>query len=89
VLQDLPDVSKIKDMVFSQATVITDRNGEELYKLFEENRQYIDFTGISTNMINAIVAIEDQRYREHNGLDPMGLVRAGITKLFNPGSRMG
>jgi|GEM_PF-228730 len=88
VLQDLPDVSKIKDMVFSQATIITDKNGEELYKLFEENRQYIDFTGISNNMINAIVAIEDQRYREHNGLDPMGLVRAGITKLINPGSRM-
>ncbi|PJA48428.1 MAG: hypothetical protein CO170_02740 [candidate division SR1 bacterium CG_4_9_14_3_um_filter_40_9] len=89
VLQDLPDVSKIKDMVFSQATIITDKNGEELYKLFEENRQYIDFSGISTNMVNAIIAIEDQRYREHNGLDPMGLVRAGITKLINPGSRMG
>jgi len=85
----LPDVSKIKDMVFSQATIITDKNGEELYKLFEENRQYIDFSGISTNMVNAIIAIEDQRYREHNGLDPMGLVRAGITKLINPGSRMG
>jgi len=26
VLQDLPDVSSIKDMVFSQATVIADRN---------------------------------------------------------------
>ncbi|NCO97880.1 transglycosylase domain-containing protein [bacterium] len=89
MLQDLPDVSKIKDMVFSQATIITDKNGEELYKLFEENRQYIDFSGISTNMVNAIIAIEDQRYREHNGLDPMGLVRAGITKLINPGSRMG
>ncbi|MBU1758042.1 transglycosylase domain-containing protein [Patescibacteria group bacterium] len=85
----MPDVSQVKDMVFSQATVITDRNGEELYKLFEENREYIDFTGISLNMINAIIAIEDQRYREHNGFDVMGLVRAAITKVLNPGSKLG
>lgn len=88
VLQDLPDVSSIKDMVFSQATVITDRNGEELYKLFEENRQYVDYSGISQNMVNAIVAIEDQRYREHNGFDPMGLLRAAVTKVVNPSSRL-
>ncbi|MBU0626923.1 transglycosylase domain-containing protein [Patescibacteria group bacterium] len=49
----------------------------------------MDFTGISTNMINAIVAIEDQRYREHNGFDAMGLVRAAITKVLNPGSKLG
>jgi len=88
VLQDLPDVSKIKDMVFSQATIITDKNGEELYKLFEENRQYVPFSGISTNMVNAIVAIEDQRYREHNGFDPMGLLRAAVTKVINPASKL-
>lgn len=84
VFQWLPDVSKIKDMVFSQATIITDRNWEELYKLFEENREYVDFSWISNNMVNAIVAIEDQRYREHNGLDPMGIIRAGLNNLFHP-----
>lgn len=76
VLIGLPDVTKVKDMVFSQATVIQDRNGETLYKLYDENREYINYTGISQNMVNAIVALEDQRYREHNGLDPMGIVRA-------------
>jgi len=39
-------------------------------------------------MVNAIVAIEDQRYREHNGFDPMGLLRAAIAKVINPGSRL-
>lgn len=88
VLQGLPDVSSIKDMVFSQATVIADRNGKELYKLFEENREYVDYSGISLNMVNAIVAIEDQRYREHSGFDPMGLLRAAITKALHPGSKL-
>lgn len=71
ILADLPDVSKINDMVFNEATLIEDRNGEVLYRLFEENREYVPFTGISTNMVNAIVALEDQRYREHDGLDAM------------------
>jgi penicillin-binding protein 1A len=88
VMNGLPDISKIKDMVFSQATIIADRNGKELYKLFRENRQYIDLSGVNKNMINAIVAVEDQRYREHSGLDPIGMLRAGISKLLNPGSRM-
>jgi penicillin-binding protein 1A len=88
VYSNLPDVSKVKDMVFSQATIIQDRNWKELYKVFAENREYIDFSGINTNMINAIVAVEDQRYREHSWLDPMWLLRAAVTKVLNPGSRM-
>jgi membrane carboxypeptidase/penicillin-binding protein len=65
VFRNLPDASQVKDMVFSQATIIQDRNGVELYKLFDENREYVDIDKISDNMINAIVAIEDQNYREH------------------------
>ena len=71
-------------MVFSEATVIQDRNGETLYSLYDENRKYVDYSGISMNMINAIVAIEDQRYREHNGLDAMGMLRAAMSAVLNP-----
>ncbi len=84
VVQDLPDVSSINSMVFSEATVIQDRNGKTLYKLFEQNREYVQFSGISQNMINGIISIEDQRYWDHNGLDPMGILRAGISNIFHP-----
>ena len=52
-------------MKFSEATIITDRNGVELYKLFDENREYVDINQISQHMIDAIVAMEDQHYWEH------------------------
>jgi penicillin-binding protein 1A len=81
VYKDLPDVATIKDMVFAQATVITDRNGKELYKLFEQNRQYVPYEAISETMINAIIAMEDQRYWEHSWLDAVGILRAGIKTL--------
>jgi len=84
----LPDITQIKDITFSQATVITDRNDKVLYKLFAENRDYVAYSGIDKNMINAIIAVEDQRYREHRGLDTIGIFRAAITKLIKPGSRL-
>ena len=78
VFKNLPDVSQVKDMVFSQATIIQDKNGVELYKLFDENREYVDIDQMSENMINAIVAIEDQNYWEHEWLDPWGIFRAAL-----------
>jgi len=78
VFKNLPDVSQVKDMVFSQATVIQDKNGVELYKFFDENREYVEIDKISDNMINAIVAMEDQNYWEHEWLDPRGIFRAAL-----------
>ena len=78
VFKNLPDVSQVKDMVFSQATIITDKNWKELYKLFDENREYVEMDKISPNMINAIVAMEDQHYWEHEWLDPWGIFRAAL-----------
>ena len=49
VFEGLPDVTQVKDMQFQQATIITDRNGVELYKLFEENREYVTFDQMNTN----------------------------------------
>ncbi len=88
VLRWLPDINKIKDMNFSQATIIQDRKWNELYKLFEENREYIWYDKISQNMVNAIIAIEDQRYRQHNWLDPMWILRAWISWIFHPWQRL-
>lgn len=88
ILIGLPDVSEINDMIFNEATIIQDRNGEILYKLFEENREYVVFSWISPHMIQAIVALEDQRYREHNGLDAMGMLRAAVKAVVNPGARI-
>ncbi|MCK9467474.1 MAG: penicillin-binding protein [Candidatus Absconditabacterales bacterium] len=83
----LPDITQIKSMTFSEATVITDRNDKVLYKLFDENREYVDYSGINQNMINAIVAVEDQRYWDHKGLDTIGIFRAVINKILHPASK--
>ena len=82
ILKDLPDVSEVKNMTMSQATIITDRNWEELYKIFSENREFVPLSSINQHMIDAIIAVEDQKFWEHEGLDPMWIFRAWFNTMI-------
>ena len=61
---------------FAQSSIITDRDGNELFRFFTEDRQYVKFKQISPHLINAIVATEDQTFWTNPGLDPKGIIRA-------------
>jgi len=76
ILRDLPDPGdplKGRD----QTSVIYDRNGEVLAKLFaEQNRTDVPFADIPQDLKDAVLATEDQRFFEHEGVDPRGILRA-------------
>ena len=71
------DLSKLPKM--ESASVITDRNGQQLGKIFIQNRLPIAYDQIPKNMVNAVVAEEDNRYFEHHGVDYYGVLRAAIS----------
>lgn len=74
----LPDVTQT--LFAAQSTVITDRNGTELYRLFsDEDRTYVQASDIPQSMKQAIVAIEDQRFETRGCLDIRALGRAVLT----------
>lgn len=73
----------MEDIIFSEATIITDRNGEQLYKLYQENREYVALEKMSEHMVNAIIAVEDQKFRTNKGYDLQGIMRAVINNIFN------
>lgn len=74
----LPDVTKT--LFAAQSTVITDRNGTELYRLFgEQDRTYVPESQIPDQMKKAIIAIEDQRFETRGCLDIRALARVVIT----------
>ncbi|MFC7480820.1 transglycosylase domain-containing protein [Luedemannella flava] len=47
-------------------------------QFYEEYRKFTPYDRISPNMVNAIVASEDGRFYEHNGVDVKGVVRAFV-----------
>lgn len=78
----LPDIGQ--SLRAAQSTVITDRNGIELYRLFvDEDRTYVDSDEIPQHMKDAIVAIEDERFYDHGCIDARAIARAVFVNVLN------
>lgn len=68
------DMSEIGDV--EVASRIFDRNGQELGRIFVQNRRPVSLDDVSENFINALLAAEDSRFYEHDGVDYWGILRA-------------
>jgi penicillin-binding protein 1A len=78
----LPDdeaIQKIGDM--RQSTAVFDAEDRLAFTIFEEQRLAVPLDRISPNLINAIVATEDQRFFDHNGFDVRRILSAALTNL--------
>lgn len=59
------------------SVIITDRNGEELYRNFsQENREWVDLENIPLSLQLATIMAEDKRFYSHHGMDIKGIGRA-------------
>ncbi len=76
----LPSIDEQSLLAASQSTVITDRNGIELYRIFDEqDRTIVPDEEIPQNLKNAVIAIEDKRYFERGCIDMRALARAVLS----------
>ena len=69
-------IEELKNYQIAETSIFYDRNWKELYKYYVENRTYVDYEKISKNIVNWLVAWEDQRYWENPWVDIVWLVRA-------------
>ncbi|MBX7215145.1 MAG: transglycosylase domain-containing protein [Thermoflexales bacterium] len=84
---NLPDPTKIQTVEQDfQTTKIFDRNAKLLYEVIDEqagDRQWVTLDAISPYLRCAVVASEDRRYYETEGIDLRGLARAVVNNLQN------
>ena len=59
-------------------TKILDRRGREIGRIFDENRSKVGLDKVPDHFIDALLAQEDQRFYEHDGVDWVGVGRAGL-----------
>lgn len=85
----LPDVGEIKSYEPSQTTHIYASQGELIATLFKENRTYSKIEEIAPSMREAIIAVEDSRFRSHIGVDLRGVARAALYDLRHKGAHQG
>jgi membrane peptidoglycan carboxypeptidase len=62
-----------------QVSTVTDNAGAPIAYLYEQNRTAVGLEQMSPAMRGAIVAIEDRRFYEHDGVDWTGTLRALVT----------
>ena len=65
----------------SEQSVILAADGTELAHFYAENRILVSSDDISQHLKDAVVAIEDERFYEHNGIDPQGLIGAAFNNF--------
>ena len=83
IIASAPDVSTIDVSPEGYATKIYDDGGNEIQTLSTSgsNRIYVDVEDIPITLQHAFIAIEDERFYEHNGIDVKGILRAGMKAL--------
>ncbi len=78
----LPDPDVANGRGRDQSSVILDRKGRVLAKLYaEENRSDKKLADIPPLLRRAAIATEDKRFYEHTGVDPLGIARAVVTDI--------
>ena len=61
----------------NQSTIVYDRYDQQASQVFvNENRTSVPLAELPSNLPNAFVASEDNRFYEHSGLDPVGIARS-------------
>ena len=70
------DLSHLEQM--ESASVILDRNNKIFGQIYVENRETIPYDQLPRNLVNAIIAMEDNKFYQHRGYDLLGIVRAAL-----------
>lgn len=78
----LPDIASLNNVQLQVPLQIFTQDGKLIAEYGERRRIPIPYSEIPQQLIQAVLATEDQRYFQHPGLDVPGLVRAGIKLIL-------
>ena len=89
VIDASPDIEDVNIMPAGYATFVYDSDGNEMQKLnsADGNRISVSISDMPVDLQHAIVAIEDSRFYEHNGIDAHGMLRAVLVAVQSGFSR--
>ncbi len=87
-LIDLPSIERITRYQPKLPLQVFTADGVEIAQFGTERRIYVPLSRIPKRMQDALLAIEDTRFREHGGIDPKGMARAALA-LITGGRKQG
>jgi penicillin-binding protein 1A len=80
--RDLPSIRELENFRPSAATRLLSTEGKVIGEFFVEKRLPITLAEIPPYLKQAVIAVEDQHFYEHVGIDWQGIMRAGVKDLM-------
>jgi 1A family penicillin-binding protein len=78
----LPDREAIGHMgEMDQATSVFDKDDRIAFTIFKEQRIEVPLSEMSPHLVRALIAVEDQRFYDHNGFDIVRIASAAFANL--------
>jgi penicillin-binding protein 1A len=82
----LPAADSLRDVRLQTPMRVHTADGLLMAEFAEQRREPVSLADIPDPLIQAFLAAEDERFYRHRGVDPVGLIRAGVN-LFTTGER--
>lgn len=83
--QDLPDHKQLQNYEPSIVTRIYAGDGRLMAEFSKEKRVFVSITDVPDRVKHAFIAIEDQNFYKHQGVDYKAIVRAALSNIRNLG----
>jgi penicillin-binding protein 1A len=80
-VRDLPPLDILEDYEPSLVTTLYDDQGKPFATFYEQRRILVPLADIPQMLQEALIAVEDSRFYEHFGIDPIGILRAMWSNL--------
>ena len=78
----VPDTEELRGIgTMAQATALFDRSDRPAFTIFREQRIDVPLARVSPHLVDAIIAVEDQRFYDHNGIDVVRVAGAALSNL--------
>ncbi|WP_408954803.1 transglycosylase domain-containing protein [Natroniella sp. ANB-PHB2] len=81
VINQSPDISEYGQWTTAESTTVYTADGEVLTRLYQQDRVYAPLSEVPEELQHAIIAIEDDRFYNHYGIDARGILRAITVNL--------
>ena len=78
VLGSMPDIEELENPKSALASELYSEDGVMIGQYFIQKRSYLGYNDIPTDMFDALISTEDERFYEHSGIDVKRLLGAVV-----------
>ncbi|MDR0676542.1 MAG: transglycosylase domain-containing protein, partial [Elusimicrobiota bacterium] len=82
-IKELPSIDQFQEYKPNLTTKVYDINNKLIDEIFIEKRNYVEIQDVPQDLVNAIIATEDNNFYQHWGFSAIGFTRAFIKNVFS------